>query len=307
MTSFEQKYSEYKDLFEKFLKNKLQEKKSSVSVHSKNQFSVLKDLESSFQSEDASQKYSDQILNFYKSIEYSLAGEGKRFRPVLALSVSDLLGGKHQDVLPLALAIEMIHTYSLIHDDLPCMDNDDFRRGSPTNHKVYGEATALLAGDALLTEAFSVLVESPREIPRLVQLVSACAGTSGMIGGQVVDLATQTKMVTAAELVQVQHNKTGALMRASIVGAAIVCEANQRQIHLLEEFATLIGLSFQVADDILDQGKNETGSFVSVLGLEKTQALLANLTHRGKECLSQFGSSSEFLINLAEYNYRRLK
>ena len=310
--NFDSQYSLYQKTFEEFLNQKISNFVAQSADYHKTQLHGLSLLKEHIEFDSKkSQNFSKQIQKFQEAIQYSLLGEGKRFRPVLCLAIADLLGGKdnYKKVLPLALAIEMIHTYSLIHDDLPCMDNDDMRRGKPTNHKVYGESTALLAGDALLTDSFKILSDNSvnaQNTLRAISLLSECAGTFGMIGGQVVDLATQKNKVSVEELSQMQINKTGALMRASIVLSAILCDASESQIKTLEEFSKYIGLNFQIADDILDKDKNELGSFVGILGLEKTKILLDNLTQKSQDVLKDF-NNTEFLNALSEYNSKRLK
>lgn len=313
MTNFDSQYSLYQKAFEDFLNQKISSQESFFSGYSTRQLEGISLLKNHIEfDEKNSRSYSEKLKDFYQSIKYSLKGEGKRFRPVLSLATADLFGSNNKaKVFPLALAVEMIHTYSLIHDDLPSMDNDDERRGKPTNHKVYGESTALLAGDALLTEAFGVLAEGsaqPQNTLKVIRLIAECAGTLGMIGGQYVDLASQKSKVNVEELSQMQINKTGALMRASIVGAAILCEATEKEIAALENFSKYIGLNFQIADDILDKDKNELGSFVGVLGIEKSKELLKKLTQESVSSLKDFRTkNSQFLIDLSEFNSKRLK
>ena len=309
--NFDSQYSTYQKIFEGFLNQEVAGLESSLNNYYKSQLQSLSLIQNHIDfNASSSEKYSKQIQKFFESVKYSLMGEGKRFRPTLCLATADLFGKEnHSKVLPLALAIEMIHTYSLIHDDLPSMDNDDVRRGKPTNHKAFGEATALLAGDALLTESFRVLSknsQNPELNLKVVNLLTECAGLLGMIGGQVVDLAAQKNKVSAEELAQMQINKTGALMRASVVGSGILCGANAIQIEALEEFSRHIGLTFQIADDLLDADKQELGSFVGILGYEKAKALLDSLT---KESLSKLRTfeGSEFLCALSKFNSQRLK
>lgn len=310
MSNFESQYKSYQNTFEDFLKQKIFSQESFFPDYYSAQLKSLGFLKENinFDSKNYS-GYSEKLKGFYQSLKYSLMGEGKRFRPVLCLAVADAFKNDSSQVLPLALAIEMVHTYSLIHDDLPSMDNDDERRGRPTNHKVYGEATALLAGDALLTEAFRVLSENsknPQNTLKVIGLLTECAGTLGMIGGQYVDLSSQKNKVSVEELTQMQINKTGALMRASIVGSAILCNANPKEIETLQEYSTYLGLSFQIADDILDKEKNELGSFVAVVGLEESKNLLKKLTDKSIETLSEF-KNADFLKELSLYNSKRLK
>jgi len=307
--SFDSQYAQYKNTFEAFLLNYIQKQESKFSGYFSEQlseYSVLKnfDLRTHF-----TENYSQKIKAFYESVKYSLTGEGKRFRPVLALASAEMLGQNAQNVLPFALCMEMIHTYSLIHDDLPCMDNDDMRRGRPTNHKAFSESTALLAGDALLTEAFGVLLESkaaPINLKKVYSLVVECAGIHGMIGGQFFDLESQKAKVEFESLVQMQVNKTGALIYASMMGPALLYDASFEDQKQLARYARLLGLSFQIADDILDQDKNELGSFVAIVGLEKSKKILVNLLDEMQAALEHF-QKSEFLLQLAIYNSQRLK
>ncbi len=190
------------------------------------------------------------------SMHYSLQAGGKRIRPILLLAVLHELGEDHPDALKVAAAIEMIHTYSLIHDDLPSMDNDDLRRGMPTNHKVFGEAVAILAGDALLTYSFGVIARlnhvSSDDKVRLIDLLSVAAGAEGMVGGQVLDIEGEEKKLTLAELEQVHRLKTGALLTYSILAGAILGKAQPEEMVSLGRFGEHIGLAFQIQDDILD-------------------------------------------------------
>ncbi len=187
---------------------------------------------------------------------YSLTAGGKRIRPALVMEVCLALGGEREAALPFACAIEMIHTYSLIHDDLPCMDNDDLRRGKPTSHKVYGEATAILAGDALLTDAFAVAMTAPDTLVcRAIRVLSEAAGSCGMVGGQMMDLAGETRRLSLDELHTLHARKTGALIRAAVRLGAIAAgldERDEQTQHALDTYAEHIGLAFQVVDDILD-------------------------------------------------------
>jgi geranylgeranyl diphosphate synthase type II len=318
MPNFETRYGNYQKTFENFLNQKISSQESYFSDYYFDQLKKLSFLQTALRINPDGQthfnstyfaNYSEKLKKFFQSIKYSVLGEGKRFRPILCLSVAEIYGKDSSCVLPLALAVEMIHTYSLIHDDLPCMDDDDTRRGKPTNHKVYGESTALLAGDALLTEAFRVLSENSKNSQntlKVIRLLTECAGTLGMIGGQYVDLTTQKNKVSLEELAQMQINKTGALMRASIVGSAILCDANSADIEQLEEFSIYLGLNFQITDDILDREKNELGSFVGLLGLEKSKKLLADLTQKSLDTLDSI-ENSNFLKELSLYNSKRLK
>lgn len=250
------------------------------------------------------------------SMRYSLLQSGaKRFRPALALLAADAMGVERERVLPLAAAVECVHTYSLIHDDLPAMDNDDFRRGEPTNHKKFDEATAILAGDALLTDAFGLLAEAYVEEPdlavRAIAELSKAAGSKGMVGGQAMDILTNARAmkVDAEELRLLHLLKTGALIRFSAVGAAIVARASEDEIEDLSDYAAALGLAFQVADDILDNSeeKPETASYCAVLGVPKTIELLAELTEDALEAIVDWDERAEPLRELARYNRDRKK
>lgn len=197
-----------------------------------------------------------QVL--HESIRYSVLSPGKRLRPTLVLAAAEAVGGKAEEVLPTACALECIHVFSLIHDDLPCMDNDDYRRGRLTNHKVYGDAMALLAGDALLALAFQLIAENVATVPAervlpTLRLIAEASGTWGMVGGQVVDMESQGKEeVTAETLHYIHAHKTGALLTASVVSGATLAGGTTEQIDQLRAYGVHIGLAFQIADDILD-------------------------------------------------------
>lgn len=222
-----------------------------------------------------------------EAARYSLLSGGKRIRPVLLLSVCDLLHGRADEAMPFACALEMIHTYSLIHDDLPCMDNDDFRRGRSTCHKQYGEAMAVLAGDTLLNRAYELLFEALQpDRPDMIaagRLIAAAAGYLGMIGGQTLDLAAEGRKIEFDALRKLHRMKTGALIQAPIMAAAALARADSKTAGLLQEYAGLIGLAFQIQDDILDvtaddrtlgkstgkDARDEKSTYVTLLGLEQ--------------------------------------
>ena len=227
-----------------------------------------------------------ELQRFWESLSYSLFSPGKRFRPLLSLLTAKALGRPAEVAMPMAAAVELIHTYSLIHDDLPCMDDDDTRRGLPTSHKVFGEAMALLAGDGLLTLAFGVLARSPSpQAARAVSLLSEAAGPRGMVGGQVLDIEAKKPNVELLE--QIHQRKTGALIRVAVEGAAVLCEANPEQVERLGAYGDHLGMAFQLADDLqdFDPEDPEKVSFASLLGLrptlmrleESSQAALAAL------------------------------
>ncbi len=198
-----------------------------------------------------------RLQKLHESIRYSVLAPGKRLRPTLVIAAAEAVGGKADDVMPTACALECIHAFSLIHDDLPCMDNDDYRRGRLTNHKVYGDALALLAGDALLALAFQLIAENTRTVSAdrvlpTLQLVAYASGTWGMVGGQVVDMESQGQDVTTDTLQYIHARKTGALLTASVLAGALLAGADEAQVEALRAYGEHIGLAFQIADDILD-------------------------------------------------------
>ncbi len=248
------------------------------------------------------------------AIRYSLLQEGaKRFRPTLAMLVADAMGVERERVMPFAAAVECVHTYSLIHDDLPAMDDDDFRRGLPTNHKKFGEATAILAGDALLTDAFAIIGEAYSGMPdlalRAIVELSKAAGSQGMVGGQAIDMAAKKTALDLEDLRLLHLLKTGALIRAAAVGAAIVSEATEIQIEDLSDFSSTLGLAFQVADDLLDysQERPESGSYCALLGPEKTREFLNELTDEALEAIIDWDEKADSLRALAEFNRDRIR
>ncbi|MDD6734819.1 MAG: polyprenyl synthetase family protein [Clostridiales bacterium] len=258
----------------------------------------------------------------YEAMGYSLFAGGKRLRPVIMMMTAKMLGKEPEIVLPFACAIEMIHTYSLIHDDLPAMDNDDLRRGKPTNHKVYGEATAILAGDALLTLAFETAISCDFEgvckksVIRAAAELAKAAGADGMIGGQIVDIDSHDE---DEELLKYLHSlKTGALIRASGVIGAILSGAEGKQIDAIDGFCKNLGIAFQIQDDILDvegneadlgkpigsDAENNKSTYVTLFGIEKARSLSEEYTRKAIHCLDIFENSGE-LCALAEKLIRR--
>ncbi len=252
----------------------------------------------------------------YEAEEYSLMAGGKRLRPVIMMMTAKMCGKSPELVIPFAVAIEMIHTYSLIHDDLPAMDNDDLRRGKPTNHKVYGEAMAILAGDALLTKAFEVVASfsdetvSKERVLRAISTLAVSAGDNGMIGGQVVDIESRNE---DAELLKYLHSlKTGALIRASGVIGAILAGSTEEEIKAVESFCDNLGIAFQIQDDILDvtgteaelgkpigsDAENDKSTYVTLFGIEKAEKLAEEYTQKAIESLNVFADNGE-LVNLA--------
>lgn len=252
-----------------------------------------------------------QMVEIKKAIEYSFGGGGKRFRPLLVYAVAEAFAVNPDRVAPWALAIEMIHTYSLIHDDLPCMDNDDERRGRPTCHKVFGESTALLAGDALLTESFGVLAEhylkDPEIAVQLISLLSKQAGFLGMVGGQSIDLYAQKEQLSPTQILDMHKMKTGALISACFQGAAIVLGLPHEKRQLLAACGDSLGLAFQLADDLLDSNGSqiEPGSLVEILGKEVVEDLLKEESKKAHFYLSQLHVHEGFLVKLIEFNLKR--
>lgn len=254
-----------------------------------------------------------------EAMMYSLMAGGKRLRPVLALASAEMFDTNPQEVVSFGCAIEMIHTYSLIHDDLPAMDNDDYRRGKPTNHKVFGEAMAILAGDALLNMAYETMLtdaaasSSMRKL-RAAGVVAQYAGAMGMVGGQVIDLEAEGKTIEGDRLKTMHRLKTGALIKAPVEAAAIISGADDMKLELLSGFAANLGLAFQIKDDILDvegtaenmgkkPGNDSTcnkSTYVTMYGLEQSKELLRKVTDKGLSCLDAFGEKAQFLRELAQ-------
>ena len=251
----------------------------------------------------------------FEAIRYSLLAGGKRLRPIFAFEFCRLAGGDWKNAAPFAGAIEMIHTYSLIHDDLPCMDNDDYRRGRLTNHKVFGEAMAVLAGDALLTDAFALAstakLPNPAQMSLAIGVLSEDAGSLGMVGGQVLDMLSQQRECSEQEVLDIQSRKTGALINAACVLGAIAGGAGEAQIKAAAGFAGCLGLAFQIRDDMLDVigdagelGKAtghdaDKNTFVRLYGLEKCEELVQKYTNAAIEQLQAFQDTGD-LISLAQ-------
>ncbi|MDO4271323.1 MAG: polyprenyl synthetase family protein [Eubacteriales bacterium] len=252
----------------------------------------------------------------FEAAKYSALAGGKRLRPVIVLAFCRLCGGDAGNALPFACALEMIHTYSLIHDDLPCMDNDDLRRGRPTSHKVFGEAMAVLAGDGLLTRAFETAAESrlPAEtVLRCVRLLARAAGMNGMIGGQVLDMESEHQKIPLDKLRLLQSLKTGCLIRAACeLGCTAAGSEDEHTLAKARAYGEALGLAFQIQDDILDiegdtamlgkstgkDEKSEKSTFPSLLGLEECRALVQSLTKDAADAVSTLGDSA-FLTELA--------
>ena len=257
-------------------------------------------------------------------MRYSALAGGKRIRPCLTIAFAELFGGRRADAMPLAVAVEMVHTYSLIHDDLPCMDNDDYRRGRLTNHKVYGEAAAVLAGDALLTMAFEQIATAAlpaSAIVRAVACLSHAAGAVGMVGGQVMDMQAEGKTVSLSDIERLQDRKTGALIRAAAELGCIAAGVTEEDVlENARAYATAIGRAFQIVDDILDvYGNSEkmgkkTGqdardgkiTYMSFMKREEAFACAAGLTQQAKAALSAY-PEADVLCALADYLLTRAK
>ncbi|WP_313562062.1 polyprenyl synthetase family protein [Ruminiclostridium cellobioparum] len=257
-------------------------------------------------------------IRLKEAMLYSLMAGGKRLRPSLALATAEIFEKEPREVIAFACAIEMIHTYSLIHDDLPAMDNDDYRRGKLTNHKVFGEAMAILAGDALLNLAYETMIKDAltgNSMAKLkaMEVISRYAGSLGMIGGQVIDLNGEGRRVDSDELKAMHKLKTGALIKAPVEASAIISGAGEKEFAALSNYAANLGLAFQIKDDILDvegsmeeMGKKpgsdalcDKSTYVTLYGLDKSKQLLQDVTSEGIAFLADFGSRADFLRELA--------
>lgn len=263
-----------------------------------------------------------------RAMRYSLFAGGKRLRPILCMAGAESVGGEAGDVLPVACALEMIHTYSLIHDDLPAMDNDDLRRGKPTNHKVFGEAVAILAGDGLLTEAFNMMTTLKlaegidlRVLLRVIGMIASAAGYDGMVGGQVVDIQMEGKEADPCIVEFIHSHKTGALITASVSSGAILAGGAEEQVKAITSYGEKIGLAFQISDDILDEegdstqmGKPVGGdaargkrTYPAVFGLARSKEIQDGLIDMAIESLKAFDHRADPLRQIAEYIIARKK
>ncbi|MGC8667578.1 MAG: polyprenyl synthetase family protein [Chthonomonadales bacterium] len=262
--------------------------------------------------------------SLHQAIRYSVLAPGKRIRPILVIASAEAVGGAGEDVLPTACALECIHAFSLVHDDLPCMDNDDYRRGRPTSHKVYGEALAMLAGDALLALAFELIAENARTAPveRIVpvlRLVAHATGTAGMVGGQVVDIESEGKEIGYEDLQFIHEHKTGALLTASVLSGAMLCGANQQQIEALSSYGRSVGLAFQIADDILDitgdeakigkpvgsDLKQDKATYPKLFGLDGSRERARLEVRHALDALAGFDARADPLRAIAQYIVER--
>ena len=277
--------------------------------------------------------YIEEVLNKYmpkeegyqetifKAMNYSLKAGGKRLRPILTLEAAKIVGGDQKNAIPFCVAIEMIHTYSLIHDDLPALDNDDLRRGKPTNHKVFGAAMATLAGDALLNYAFEIMLkesidtDNPNLKLKAIYEIARGAGIYGMIGGQVVDVESENKSIEMEKLNFIHRNKTAAMIVGFMRAGATVAGATEEDLEYITKYAKNIGLAFQIVDDILDivgdekiLGKpigsdieNHKSTYPALVGLDKSREIAKNLIEEAKDSISKLSGDSTFLKDLADY------
>ena len=255
----------------------------------------------------------------HQGMRYAIFAGGKRLRPILTLAAAEACGGELEEALPPACAVEIMHTYSLVHDDLPAMDDDDLRRGRPTSHKVYGEGMAILIGDALLTESFTILAQTPPTkrypLKDLLLEFSTCGGSKKLIGGQVLDLEGEGKALTKAQLVRIHENKTAALLTTSLRLGGMTANATPRQLEALTTFGYNLGLAFQVIDDILDvtqsteqlgktAGKDEAvdkATYPAILGLERSKKEAGRLTKKALAALSPLGGKGSRLDDIAHH------
>ena len=280
----------------------------------KEQLKVYQQFIESYLDQSCFQYDSEPQQILFEAMRYSLLAGGKRLRPVFVFDFCRMCGGDWKQAAPFAAAIEMVHTYSLIHDDLPCMDNDDYRRGRLTNHKVYGEANAVLAGDALLTAAFSCLAKAPFDAQTricAVEVLADCAGELGMVGGQVLDMMSEQRQCTEQEVIDIQSRKTGALIKAGCLLGVLAGQGSEVQLSAAAEFASHLGLAFQIRDDMLDVIGNaeELGkavgvdtvknTFVQLYGIEKCDRLVQKHTDQAKVSLKSFAEPG-FMGELAD-------
>ena len=259
-----------------------------------------------------------------QAMEYSLLSGGKRLRPILLMAAADAISNEGEKFLPVACAVEMIHTYSLIHDDLPAMDNDDYRRGKLTNHKVFGDAIAILAGDALLTLAFEVMTRqetSPQTLIKVIREISTAAGIGGMAGGQAVDIQSEGKKLNLRTLRKMHLAKTGALFCAAIRSGAILAGASDEKLNALTKYAENFGLAFQITDDILDatgnieslgkpvgsDKRNNKSTYVTLMAPDEARILAELTVETAVDNLKIFGDEADFLRELVEFLIKRDK
>ena len=282
--------------------------------------------------DDALEKYLSETIGpkeeLYKAMRYSLFAGGKRLRPILCIAAAEAVGGNYEDVMPVACAFEMIHTYSLIHDDLPAMDDDELRRGKPTNHMVFGEAMAILAGDGLLTEAFRVMAcnellekAGAERFRKVMETVACASGAQGMVAGQALDIMAEGKKIDTSLMETIHAHKTGALLKASVTTGAILGGGTDKDLEYLERYGKNIGLAFQISDDILDiEGNSEEmgkqagvdiergkNTYPSIYGMEKSKIMLKEIIDNAIEMLTSFKDKAEPLRQIAVYIIERKK
>ena len=265
-------------------------------------------------------------VSIHKSMIYSILAGGKRLRPILVIAATEAVGGNREDILPFAVAVEYIHTYTLIHDDLPALDNDDLRRGKPTNHKVFGEAIAILAGDALLTQAFYLMTHSglmnavpPERLLQAAHDMTVAIGTSGMIGGQVIDIESEGKPIDAKTLEYIHIHKTGRLINACIRAGAILSQAKTEELEALSNYGEQIGLAFQIVDDILDIVADQSllgkdvgsdvdkgkATYPALYGLDEARNKAEKLVEEGIAYLKNFDDRAEPLREIGRFFLQR--
>lgn len=268
-------------------------------------------------------KYPERL---YEAMRYSLFAGGKRLRPVLLLSACEAVGGDIQEALPFACALEMIHTYSLIHDDLPAMDNDDYRRGKLTCHKKFDEGLAILAGDGLLSYAFDIIISSickhnDKKYAKAAKIIAQYSGMNGMLVGQVVDIESENKRIDSKTLMYIHDNKTGGLIKAALMAGAIIGGATEDQVSNLEKIGYNMGIAFQIKDDILDvtstqevlgkpinsDEKNNKITYVTLYGLKTAQEDYLTLSNGAVKLISEFGKDADFLKEYAQKLINREK
>ena len=264
--------------------------------------------------------------SLHQAMRYCLFAGGKRIRPALAFAAAEAVGGNPDLIVEEACALELIHTFTLIHDDLPSMDNDDFRRGLPSTHKVFGEAMAILAGDALQTEAFKILacgytrgVHNAERIVKVMKILAEASGSQGIVGGQVVDLESEGKMIDQQQLTYIHSHKTGSLIAASVIMGGILGGASPEEIELLKRYGESIGHAFQIADDILDvEGSKETlgkntgsdqkkskATYPSIIGMDESRKKLKEYYQRALDAIQSFDQQADHLRNIALYIIQR--
>lgn len=297
-----------------------------MNIEVKKQFDEYKKLIEEKLNEFIPIQYPEEI---WESMRYSVLADGKRLRPLLTLETCKVISGSYEQAIPTACAIEMLHSQSLIHDDLPCMDNDDYRRGKPTNHKVFGESTAVLAGDALLSFAPQIIIQktpinkngvTQEKLLKVLEEFLVAAGAEKLIAGQIVDIASEGKQINEETLNFIHQNKTGALFKLSMRTGAILGNANEKQLKAVTKYAEKIGLAFQIMDDILDvtstleelgktPGKDEKDgkvTYISFYGLETSKAKVSSLCEKACAILEENNIKSDVLKAVAESIYERI-